>query len=338
MRFFVVGLGSMGKRRIRNLLKLGERDVVGYDVNWDRLREAQEKYGIRPVGSVEEGLAEDPDLMVISVPPMHHSEYALKAVEVGVPFFCESPLARTSGEVERLIEASEESGVLGAPSCNMLFNAGVKRIFHMVGQGQIGRVLCVQYEVGHYLPDWHPYEDYRTTYMGEDPIFGGGADLVPMELVWLTKLFGRVRRVTGLMRDLRRLEIRAPHDTFQMVMETERGVVVEFHADGVSRDPCRRCRVVGEEGTIVWDGVENYVKFYSASEGSWTVRYEPRGFVYTEGYSHEKMYEEEFAHLLRVLRGEEEYRHGLGDELHILRIWEAALRSSEQGVRTEVAM
>ncbi len=47
MKFLIAGLGSMGKRRIRNLLALGERDIVGFDIRADRRQEALDRYGIR---------------------------------------------------------------------------------------------------------------------------------------------------------------------------------------------------------------------------------------------------------------------------------------------------
>ena len=49
LRFFIVGLGSMGKRRIRNLQANGEKDIVGFDIRPDRNAEAKEKYGIKTV-------------------------------------------------------------------------------------------------------------------------------------------------------------------------------------------------------------------------------------------------------------------------------------------------
>lgn len=38
MRFLVVGLGSMGKRRIRNLQELGFNKIVGFDIRKDRTK------------------------------------------------------------------------------------------------------------------------------------------------------------------------------------------------------------------------------------------------------------------------------------------------------------
>ena len=45
MRFLVIGLGSMGKRRVRNLQALGHRNVAGFDPHVDRRNEAADKYG-----------------------------------------------------------------------------------------------------------------------------------------------------------------------------------------------------------------------------------------------------------------------------------------------------
>ena len=54
LRFYIVGLGSMGKRRIRNLAVNGEKDVTGFDIRLDRNAEAKEKYGIKVVEHFED--------------------------------------------------------------------------------------------------------------------------------------------------------------------------------------------------------------------------------------------------------------------------------------------
>ena len=41
LKIIVVGLGSMGKRRIRNLLKLGYCDIIGFDPRNDRRKETR---------------------------------------------------------------------------------------------------------------------------------------------------------------------------------------------------------------------------------------------------------------------------------------------------------
>ena len=46
MKFLVVGLGSMGKRRIRNLIALNQKEIIGFDTKQERCLEVTEKYEI----------------------------------------------------------------------------------------------------------------------------------------------------------------------------------------------------------------------------------------------------------------------------------------------------
>ena len=62
MRFLVIGLGSMGKRRIRCLKYLGEKDIIGFDVRQERCDEATSRYGINAYTDFERALSEKPYL------------------------------------------------------------------------------------------------------------------------------------------------------------------------------------------------------------------------------------------------------------------------------------
>lgn len=67
MKFLVVGLGSMGKRRVRNLQALGHAALAGFDLRADRRREAAEKYDIPVFDTFEAAVAAfKPDALVIS--------------------------------------------------------------------------------------------------------------------------------------------------------------------------------------------------------------------------------------------------------------------------------
>ena len=74
MKIGVVGLGSMGKRRVRDLLDLGA-DVVGFDVRDDRCTQGRDMFGIATRESFAGLLAERPRAIVISTPPDVHARY-----------------------------------------------------------------------------------------------------------------------------------------------------------------------------------------------------------------------------------------------------------------------
>ena len=53
MKFLVIGLGSMGKRRVRCLQALQYTDVVGFDPREDRRKEAENKFHIKTIKSLD---------------------------------------------------------------------------------------------------------------------------------------------------------------------------------------------------------------------------------------------------------------------------------------------
>src|SRR5579872_6918164 len=93
MKFLVVGCGSMGRRRIRDLKRLGAGEILAFDPDDSRLQEVCSKHGIETFTTFQEALKKDPDVFVVSVFPALHAQYVKTAVETGKHVFCEAPLA-----------------------------------------------------------------------------------------------------------------------------------------------------------------------------------------------------------------------------------------------------
>jgi predicted dehydrogenase len=87
MKFLVIGLGSMGKRRIRNLQYLGEKDIIGYDIRDERREECKQKYRIKTFNDIDKAMDQNPDVLIISTPPNHHIEYEFLAAKNNKHFF-----------------------------------------------------------------------------------------------------------------------------------------------------------------------------------------------------------------------------------------------------------
>ncbi len=134
-RFLVVGLGSMGKRRIRNLQALGKKEIFGFDPRADRRDEARSKYGVTVFDSFEKATEADPDALIISTPPDRHAEYAVKACEIRRHAFVEASVS-DAGEVENLRRLSAEQGVIVVPSCTMHFFPGPSAVRAALASGR----------------------------------------------------------------------------------------------------------------------------------------------------------------------------------------------------------
>lgn len=333
MKFLIVGLGSMGKRRIRNLLYLKAGEIIGFDVREDRRKEAEEKYGIKTFEEFENAMKEDPDALIISTPPDLHMKYAIIAARENKHFFTEASVL--DQDIETLVALlREKREIVGAPSCTMRFHPAVRKIKELVKNNVIGRPLIFTYHSGQYLPDWHPWEDYRKFYVAKRET-GGAREIVPFELVWLTWIFGDVKTISCFKAKVSNLDVDID-DVYQILLKFKTGVFGHLLVDVVSRYPTRYFRLLGEEGTIEWDWRKKSIRLYQANEKLWknyTVDEGRPEKGYTVG---EKMYIDEMRSFLRAIKGEEKYPYTFEEDWRILKLLYKAEKSSDKGLHIEV--
>ena len=86
MRALILGLGSMGKRRIRNLKYLGVDDITGYDTLPDRNEYARNTYGIETLDDLSWERVTAFDFVLLCTPPDLHMEGAIECARRGKHF------------------------------------------------------------------------------------------------------------------------------------------------------------------------------------------------------------------------------------------------------------
>jgi len=85
------------------------------DLDFDRAKEAAEKYRVEAYGNVEEMLArKDLESVVIVTQAKDHAELSIQALEAGKNVLCEKPLADSLEAAHRMLEAAESSGLKAA--------------------------------------------------------------------------------------------------------------------------------------------------------------------------------------------------------------------------------
>ena len=329
MRFLVVGLGSMGKRRLRNLALLEAGELAGFDVRADRIEEVAQRQAVPVFDSFEAAVAKHrPDALVISTPPDLHVRYARFAIEHGLHFFSEASV--TDDGLDALIESCRQRpDLVAAPSCTLRYHPSVRAIRDAVAGGEIGAPLLFTYQSGQWLPDWHPWEDYRTFYVSK-PETGACREIVPFELSWLTWAFGRVAAITAMRGKVSSLEADID-DAYQLLLRFESGVMGHLLVDVVARAPVRSFRLCGAEGTLEWDGTARRLGIYDAGEKQWreigeTSEVQEEGYVYAED-----MYIAEMDGFAAACRGERQWPYSLEEDRTVLGLLAAAERSSDSG-------
>ena len=67
-RVLQIGAGAMGSRRLRDLRERGYLLLAVYDQRVDRAVGAHKRFGVRTFGSLQEGLAWKPSVLIVSTP------------------------------------------------------------------------------------------------------------------------------------------------------------------------------------------------------------------------------------------------------------------------------
>jgi predicted dehydrogenase len=315
MKVLIVGLGSMGKRRIRCLKALGYTDITGFDLSEERRREAGEKYGIRTAASLDEVDLSSVQAIIISTPPHIHNQYIELCIRKGIPGFVEASVILEG--LEKLNRLAKKAGVLIAPSCTMNYHPAIKDIQQIVRSGRYGRVTNFSYHSGYYLPDWHPWEKVTDYYVSRRET-GGAREILPFELTWIVALLGRLKSFCGYYG--KTMDVKADiEDTYLIAMDFGScyGVMI---TDVASRYLVRSLTLNMEEGQILWNCNENIVHVYEAAAKRW-IQYTQPETTSMPGYtkvSIEEMYTEELKAFLDAVQGKGTYPNTLEDDIYVL--------------------
>ena len=249
MKVAVIGLGSMGKRRIR-LLKGIRKDIqiYGIDMNIKRAEEAQREFGLDGIDVDLKQITEQNQIEAVLVcsSPLTHSDYILKALEREINTFSEINL--TDEKYDEIIKRSSASKRVAFLSSTFLYRNEIKWIKeHTKPENTFYR-----YHIGQYLPDWHPWESYKDFFV-KDQRTNGCREIMAIEFPWILDVFGEVFSVKVIKSKKTKLELDYP-DVYHILFEHLSGALGNITIDLVSRKPERALQIISEDKQVEWGG------------------------------------------------------------------------------------
>jgi predicted dehydrogenase len=315
----IAGLGSIGRRHLANLQALGWPHIRLYRTGKSTQSDAN-LAGYPVDHDLQTALARRPLAVVVSNPSALHVPLALAAVRADCHVLIEKPLSDDLDGIAELELEVAHRGLAALVGFQFRFNPGLQQIRSWLRQGEIGAVVSVQAHYGEYLPDMHPWEDYRVGYAARADL-GGGA------LLTLCHPFDYLRWLIGDIKDVSAIESR--RDALGLLVDTCVNVTARFgcgaladvHLNLVERPSNHQLTVIGTEGTITWNESDSSARRYHAASRCWETVRAPHGF------ERNWMFLDEMRHFLSCLRGEQESRCSLADGRAALAVALAAKRS-----------
>ena len=251
MRFIVIGLGSMGKRRIRLLLKINPNfKIFGVDSNVDRQFEVARDFAIMTYESLQEALSynDQIDAVLVCTSPIYHADIIMESLNRNLNVFTEINLV--TDRYNEIIELAKQKNIKLFLSSTPLYRKEIRFINEIV-KNTIEN-LSYTYHVGQYLPDWHPWEKVSDFFVS-NPRTNGCREIFAIELPWIIETFGEVKQMFTIKAEQSVLNLNYP-DTYRVILQHETGAIGTISVDVVSRKALREFRLIGDNTYLEWMG------------------------------------------------------------------------------------
>jgi predicted dehydrogenase len=331
MKFLIAGLGSIGRRHFRNLIALGEKDIVLLRTRKATLPE-DELAGYPVETDLQEALNKHkPDAIIVANPTSLHLDVAVPAAEAGCDILLEKPVSHSLERLDEFQNVAQKSGSKILVGFQFRYHPTLNQARELIRSNTLGRILTVHAHWGEYLPQWHPWENYRQSYAARADLGGGVIVTLTHPLDYLRYLLGEVDSLWSFNGHISPLELDV-EDIAEMGLKFVNGAVGGVHVNYFQRPPVHRLEIVGTSGTLRWDNADGILHFYQmpASFGSFSDN-PPAAVVETfsppEGFERNQLFVAQTRHFLDVVRGEAEPVCRLEDGVMALRLALAAYES-----------
>ena len=294
MKILVVGYGSIGKRHVQNLLKISGLEII--ICTKQKINKPSKK--IKLFKSLKDCIKEEPDIGIIANESNLHIQTAITLANTGMDLFIEKPLSNSLKESKELLKIIKKKKLVTQVGCQLRFHKCIKKIKEIILENKLGEIISIKVECGSYLPDWHPYEDYKKSYAAKDEL-GGGVVLTNIhEIDYLYWFLGGVKEIFSLTGNYSDLKISA--DDFSTgIIKFNSGTIAEFHLDYFQKPEHRSCKIIGTKGTLVWDSDSNIIKLFDYKKNRWSIVFK------WNNYDRNFMFKQEIIHFLKCVKNRE---------------------------------
>lgn len=262
MTIGVIGLGSMGKRRIRLLKEIDNCfNIVGIDGREDRRSETQSLFHIDVYDKVNTALAEaEIDTVIVSSSPASHNQIINTCLKNKCNVFSELNLIDDG--YDENIRLAKEKNVTLFLSSTMMYRKEIEHIKKVVSEAAMP--VNYIYHVGQFLPTWHSWESYKDFFVANKRT-NGCREVFAIELPWLVDTFGEIDKISVEKGNMTNLNIDYP-DNYVVTVTHKSGTVGSLNVNIASRYAVRNLEIYGQDTYIKWGGKPDSLEQYDVKE------------------------------------------------------------------------
>lgn len=264
-KILFVGLGSIAKRHIKNLVLIQEEENVKYridvfrsgihrDVCCDVEQYIENEYYIY------EDVPLNYDIVFITNPTEYHLETLQKFHTNGKHFFIEKPLCNIA-QMQDLNYGLLRKNSICYVACPLRYTDVIQYLKKNIDFEDVFSIRCIS---SSYLPEWRKDADYRKCYSAHREMGGGVSIDLIHEWDYLSYLLGQPQKVSCYINKVSDLEIDS--DDIAIYIAQYDGLTVELHLDYFGRVPIRQIQLFMKADTVFCDLIESTITFLRTGE------------------------------------------------------------------------
>ena len=320
MKILIVGYGSIGKRHIKNLTSTKNYSIIV--CTKQKQDSFLKKRNCKIFNSIDRCIKEKPDIALITNETRYHIDTAIKLANSGIALFIEKPLSDSLKRIDKLTSIIKKKKITTMVGCNLRFHPCIKKLKKLISTNKIGRIISIHAENCSYLPDWHPYEDYKEGYSARTEL-GGGVVLTNIhEIDYLYWIFGNIKSVYSVTGKFSDLQITAD-DFSYLLLEFKNKILGNVHLNFFQKPPSRFCKIIGTDGIIHCNLLTNNIKIYNSKKKKWSQ------YLKLKNYNYNDMYVEELRHFINCVRTNKKTINSVNDSINSLNVVINAKKSSK---------
>ena len=332
MKFLIAGLGSIGRRHFRNLIALGEKEIILLRTRKATLPD-DELAGYPVETDIHEALQKHkPDAVIVANPTSLHLDVAIPVAEAGRHILLEKPVSDSLDRLDTLQHAAQKSGSKILVGFQFRYHPTLNKARELIQSNALGKVLTVHAHWGEYLPQWHPWEDYRQSYAARADLGGGVIRTLTHPLDYLRYLIGEIESLWSFNGHISPLDLDV-EDVAEVGLKFTNGAIGGLHLNYFQRPPVHRLEIVGTNGTLRWDNADGILHFYQLPAPFGSFSDNPpapvsQTFALPEGFERNQLFVAQTRHFIETIHGKSEPLCTLQDGIRALELALSARNST----------
>jgi predicted dehydrogenase len=266
-RILVVGGGSAGQRHLKFAHEYFPNSSIAI-LSFFSKRLITEKY----ISKFEEAVKFNPNLVIIANPSTQHLNAFSNLSSLDADFVIEKPLAASLIEAEKLVDIAETQNKRVMVAYQLRFSESLNLVRNLLDMNTIGDLYFADFQIGQSLDQWRPEVDFSSGVSARNDLGGGVLNELSHEIDLLTWFFPNAFLNFSRIATLGDYDIDVENFaelSFEVKKSGKQYLFARIRQDMLRQDFTRKLEIVGELGTLRWDGNCGQVDIYLKSAPEW---------------------------------------------------------------------